>query len=398
MSIHETTGHKDSVEPLDATVLFDGRALDGGSITGIGRYSVQCIETCLAIDPAIDFSMIMRPGVDCPFEGHPRVTQQAFPASANSWIDQAFMRYVLDFEGIDLYHGPANVLPWQGLPVPAVMTLHDLLWIRDENLQTDIWWRDKVTGAFYRVFVPRAIEQADHLLTVTHSVADEIVERFDKPRDQITVSPNGVDPFFRPVDSEQGWSEISQWLDPGTPFVLIVGRGAPYKNHAVALESFIEAFGTDDEMHLLMIRTRGLGSDRRFRQLLSDFSGSDRVVITRDVTAEQLRAFYSLSELLLFPSVYEGFGLPILEAMACGTPVVTANYGAMQEVADDAAICVDPGNSSELADAMISIVEQEELAERLVDKGKARAQTFGWERTGRRVHAAYRRLLADSAD
>jgi glycosyltransferase involved in cell wall biosynthesis len=387
-----------SVEPLDATVLFDGRALDGGSITGIGRYSVQCIETCLEIDPSIDFSMIMRPGVDCPFEDHPRVRTQVFPASANSWLDQAFMRYVLDLEGIDLYHGPANVLPWQGLPVPAVMTLHDLLWVRNENLQTDIWWRDKLTGAFYRVFVPRAVEQADHILTVTQSVADEIVERFNTPSEDITVSPNGVDSFFRPVEPEEAWPEISEWIDPQTPFVLIVGRGSPYKNHAAALESFIEAFGDDEDMHLVMIRTRGLGSDRRFRQLLSEFSGSERVTIVRDVTGEQLRAFYSLSELLLFPSIYEGFGLPIVEAMACGTPVVTANYGAMAEVAGEAALCVDPRDAKQLAAAMTSIVEEETVAQRLVEEGRRRADEFRWERTGRKVHAAYQRLLANTED
>jgi glycosyltransferase involved in cell wall biosynthesis len=385
-----------SVEPLDATVLFDGRALDGGSITGIGRYSVQCIGTCLEIDPSIHFSMIMRPGVECPFEHHPRVSQQTFPASANSWIDQAFMRYVLDFEGIDLYHGPANVIPWQGVPVPSVMTLHDLLWIRNENLQTDIWWRDKVTGAFYRVFVPRAIDQADHLLTVTQSVADEIVERFDVPPDEITVSPNGVDSFFQPVEPAQAWDEVSEWLSPNTPFVLIVGRGCPYKNHAEALAAFIEAFGDDEDMHLTMIRTRGLGSDRRFKRLLSEFSGSERVIIARDVAAEQLRAFYSLSKLLLFPSIYEGFGLPIVEAMACGTPVVTANYGAMQEVAGDAALCVDPRDSAALAEAMTSVIEDDALAQRLVEQGLQRARSFRWERTGRRVHTAYRHLLEGS--
>jgi glycosyltransferase involved in cell wall biosynthesis len=396
MSTEETVSKDSSVDPLDATVLFDGRALDGGSITGIGRYSVQCIQTCLAIDPSIRFSMIMRPGVDCPFEDHPRVGTQTFPASANSWFDQAFMRYVLDFEGVDLYHGPANVIPWQGVPVPSVMTLHDLLWIRNENLQTDIWWRDKLIGAFYRIFVPRAVKQADHILTVTQSVADEIVERFDTPSEDITVSPNGVDSFFRPVDSEEAWPEVSNWLKPGTPFVLIVGRGCPYKNHAAALEAFIHAYGEDSDMHLVMIRTRGLGSDRRFRQLLSEFSGTDRVTVVRDVTGEQLRAFYSLSELLLFPSIYEGFGLPIVEAMACGTPVVTANYGAMAEVAGDAAIRVDPRDSTALAEAMLSVSEDGQLAERLRERGRERAGEFSWERTGRSVHRVYRSLLRPS--
>ena len=143
----------------------------------------------------------------------------------------------------------------------------------------------------------------------------------------------------------------------------------------------------------------GDGSYRAHLAWLAEtFNVAERVTFLGAVPRTELPRLYASVDLVVGASfVNETFGIALVEAQACGTPVVTANYGAMQEVAGDAALCVDPRDSAALAEAMTSVVEDDTLAQRLVEQGLERARSFRWERTGRRVHTAYRHLLEGSA-
>jgi glycosyltransferase involved in cell wall biosynthesis len=299
----------------------------------------------------------------------------------------------LSFEGVDLFHSPFNILP-EKLPVPAVFTLHDIMWLLDANYCTDTWWRKIVTGTFYKSFIPRSVAEARRILTVSDHSREAIEGYFPSMQGKVHTTYNGLDPYFYPVSEDEAWPLIERHVPREAKFVLVVGQGSPYKNHEGALRGFIEAFGDGEEpVHFVLIRRFSRSTDRVLEELLRDRRIRGRVVHLSYVSGEELRAFYAMARVFLFPSLYEGFGLPALEAMACGTPVITSNEGAPAEIAGQAARTVDPRSPGQIAEALRAICLDDEVYEGLREAGLARAQQFTWRRTAEQTVAVYRQVL-----
>ncbi len=317
----------------DACIMLDARYISDQS-SGIGRYTENLIEQLLELDAGLRLRLITHPSRPRPFDS-PRVSCQTFAAAPNSLRTRFLLARKVDFDGVDLFHSPFNILP-ANVPVPCIFTLHDIMWLLDKSYCTDSWWRKIVTGTFYQQLIPRSVEQASRVLTVSHHSRRSIEEYFAQMAGRVHVTYNGVDPFFRPMAPEKGWPLLSKWLTPRSRFVLVVGQGSPYKNHAGALAGFIEAFRHDPDVYFVLVRRLTRGPASRLRQLMADPDVASRIIQLDYVSGDELRALYSLAHAFLFPSLYEGFGLPALEAQACGTPVVTSNYGAPAEVAETA--------------------------------------------------------------
>lgn len=371
--------------------MIDARYL-GPTSSGIGRYTENVIDQLLEVDDAIRLELITLPNlIPGAVERHPdRVGLQHYAAEPNSLRTRFAMTRKLDFGGIDLFHSPFNILP-SGLPCPAVFTLHDIMWLLDADFCTDVLWRKIVTGTFYKQMIPRSVADADQILTVSHHSREAIEEYFPKTSGRVHVSYNAVDPFFYPVDpddDEEGWTAIEEYLERDTPFALIVGQASPYKNHPGAVAGFLEAFRDDPDVHLVMVRRLSRTTDARMNELLNDPALKGRVHQLSHVSGVQLRALYSLARFFLFPSLYEGFGLPALEAMACGTPVVTSEFGAMSEVGGEAALKVDPRDPSSIAEALRALGD-DGLWETCRQAGLERAAHFTWENCARSVLDAY---------
>lgn len=377
--------------PLDATIMVDARYLRGPT-SGIGRYVGQVVRNCLQLDNTIRFELVTHPDNPRPID-HPRVRCQPFGAAPNSLTDSLLLTRRVDFSGADLFHAPANLLPLGEVPVPSLLTLHDVMWLRGTGYWTDQWWRELTTGTFYRTMIPRSVQAADRIVTVSRTIQQEIEEMFPEMAGRVDVTHNGVDPFFRPMAPADGWPLIGDIAPPRQPFVLVVGRGSPYKNHPGAVEAFVRAFRDQPEVDLVLVRSKVRASEPRLQELKADPAAGWRIREQRRVTGDQLRALYSLARAFLFPSFYEGFGLPIVEAMACGTPVVTSNVGAPAEVAGDAALTADPHRPGEIARALRRLVENPQLNSHYRRRGLKRAETFTWTRCARATLEAYRNLL-----
>jgi glycosyltransferase involved in cell wall biosynthesis len=380
----------DPIAPLNACVMLDARYLQNKT-SGIGRYTENVISELLALDPTLSLKLITHPERPRPIE-HERVSCQRFGAAPNSLQTRFGLARAADFRGVDLFHSPFNILPAR-LPVPATFTLHDIMWLLEPRFCTDSRLGLLVTGTFYRELIPRAAAEARQVMTVSATSQRAIEDYFPELAGRVHVTYNGLDPFFHMRPAVEGWGHVSPLLGGKKRYILVVGQGSPYKNHSGALAGFLHAFRDDPDMHLVLVRRFTRGKQGDVQEIMRDPALARRIIHLPYVTGEQLRALYGCAETFLFPSLYEGFGLPPLEAMACGAPVVTSHDGAMAEVCGDAALKVDPRDHAAIGEALREIAHDAGLAARLRAAGQAHAATFTWRRTARQVHAAYRAAL-----
>ncbi len=371
--------------------MIDARYLDAHS-SGIGRYTRYLVEELLKLDEDLRLRLITAADNPRPVE-HARVACEVFRAEPNSLRTRFALSRMVDFSGVDLFHSPFNILP-ANLPVPAAFTLHDIMWLLDANFCTDSRWRKVVTGTFYKQFIPRSVAQAERIFTVSEHSKQAIEAYFPETEGRVHVTYNGLDPFFAPVAQAQGWPLLREHLPEGSRFVLVVGQGSPYKNHAGALAGFLEAFRDRKDVYFVLVRRLSRGPAERLHGLMADPALAGRIVHLEHISGEALRALYSLATVFLFPSLYEGFGLPALEAMACGTPVVTSNTGAPAEVAGQAAVLVDPRDERAIGRALTRLFDDPAHHAHHQAAGLARAQEFSWQRTAQDTLAVYREMLA----
>lgn len=370
--------------------MIDARYLDGHS-SGIGRYTQYLIEELIKLDETLHLRLITSPKNPKPVD-HPRVTCQVFRAVANSLRTRFALTRAIDFQGVDLFHSPFNILP-ANLPVPSVFTLHDIMWLLDVNYCTDSRWRKVVTGTFYQQLIPRSVAQASRIFTVSEYSKTEIEDYFPDTKGRVDVTYNGLDPFFQPVSPEDGWPLLQKHLPKNSRFVLVVGQGSPYKNHAGALAGFLEAFRDRKDIYFVIVRRMSNGPADRLHQLMQDPALKGRVVHLEHIDGHELRALYSLATAFLFPSLYEGFGLPALEAMACGVPVVTSNIGAPAEIGGNAAVLVDPHDEPAIGRALTRLFDDPAHHTERRNAGFERAQQFQWRHTAQAALAGYNKIL-----
>jgi glycosyltransferase involved in cell wall biosynthesis len=284
---------------------------------------------------------------------------------------------------VDLIHAPAYTAPfWAGVPV--VLTIHDVSYERHPE-----WYpyrRDWMRRAFYR----RSARAAARILTVSSFSASEICAAYAIAPDRVTVAPLGVDPAFGPADPA-----VSCELPAGvtTPFLLHVGDMHERRNLAMLVDALFEArrhFGALPAMSLVLV-----GSDRGVGDALCRIARAmgtpEAVVLLGGVSEDRLRTLYQCATALVYPSMYEGFGLPLIEAMASGTPVIASSAASIPEVVGDAALMLDPTDAASWADAIVRVVNDEGLRGRMREAGLRRASQFTWRRTAQLTLDVYRR-------
>ncbi|MFN2490206.1 MAG: glycosyltransferase family 4 protein [Actinomycetota bacterium] len=271
--------------------------------------------------------------------------------------------------GVDVVHGTNFVLPALG-GVPGVVTVHDLSYLRNDTFPG---------GKRLRALVPWSIRRAARVLCPTQAIAAEVEERYAVGASKVVVTHEGVSPVFfgaQPL----GESALAR-LGIAGPFVLAVGTIEPRKNLAMLLEAWRRASRHLRGWTLVLAGAKGWGPE------LPETPG---VVPLGWVGDETLPGLLAAAELFCYPSLYEGFGLPPLEAMAAGTPALVGRYRAVDEVLGEAALSVDPSDPDAIADALVSLVADDNLRRKFVRAGRARASTYTWERTALATARAYR--------
>lgn len=263
-----------------------------------------------------------------------------------------------------------------------VCTIHDLI-----PLDRPDWFNPRF-AAWYRWLMPKLAERLQHVIAVSQFTKERVIELLKVPEDRITVIPNGVDPRFTPRPAEEVAQVCAAFGLRPRSYVLCVGSLEPRKN----LHRLIEAWNKihrDIPADIDLVVAGAQGNALVFRAVALN-ALPPRIRFTGYVSEEQLPALYSGALLFVYPSLYEGFGLPPLEAMACGTPVLTSSGSSLEEVVGNAAILVNPGKVNAIADGILSVVRDSSLPETLRRAGLARVRHLTWDRT---AHETLRLLL-----
>jgi glycosyltransferase involved in cell wall biosynthesis len=282
-------------------------------------------------------------------------------------------------ENAALYHATEHLLP--RLSLPTVLTVHDLIFERYPQ-------HHKLTNrAFLRVGMPLFVRAATRIIAVSHHTAKDLNTLYGVPDAKIEVIHEGIDAKFRPATPEE-IETIRQRYSPDRPYMLMVGTLEPRKNHRLALEAMAQLKSQGYPHRLLVVGGKGWLFEP-ISALVNSLGLADDVHFTGYVPDEELPALYSAATALIMPSLYEGFGFPILEAMACGAPVICSRASSLPELAGEAALFVDPHDASSLASAMRRIIDEPGLADALRTRGLAQASQFTWEATARQTAQLY---------
>lgn len=377
-------------------------AFDGGGLSrpesGTGRYTLELLRGLARAGSGDRVTVFFndrtrpRPDVTLP-EGMDLVNP--------GWPDRMLrpMWERLGWPPVERFVGEADVFhasDWIHPPLrraALVATVHDV-----GPLQHPEWYAPDV-AARHRAIHRSLVDRGARVVTVSEFTRRELLALGGLPEDRVHAVASGVSRDFRPVDGARAVA-ARRGLD--RPFVLYVGTREPRKN----LMGLVDAFGrvaervADVDLALVGVRPRlearavqgveaWVGDELEER--VAGMGLTDRVRVVGQVPRVDLPALYTAAAVFAFPTLYEGFGLPILEAMACGTPVVASDRTAVPEVAGDAAVLVDPTRPEALAEALIRVLRSPEETDRLRAAGRARAATFSWDRTAKETRSVYER-------
>ncbi|MDX6540374.1 MAG: hypothetical protein QOI71_1984 [Gaiellales bacterium] len=362
-------------------VLIDGDTIGRGR-TGDERYTVNLLRELPAAAPELSLACSVRDPADVPADVPASVQRIALSvASPYRRIPLAFPALARR-EGAALAHLHYFVAP--RLPCPAIVTVHDLSFARAPELFSR---RDRRLLGLVRGSVRRAAR----VIAVSEFTRRDLCEVYGVDPGKVVAIPNGVSGRFRPVEGAK--EQVRRRFGIDRRYVLCVGALQPRKNVPLVIEAYARVVGSGTDCELVVA-----GGDRGGRLDVLDAilrtRLTGRVHLVGRVEDDELAALYSAARALVFPSLYEGFGLPALEAMACGTPVIASNTTGLAEAVGDAALTVDPRSAEEVAEALRRVLGDDALRSQLVAAGLARAAEFTWGRAARGTADAYRAVLA----
>lgn len=328
-----------------------------------------------------------RPGaaVECPgltFQFLPTRVPSRFRSLRIAAEQFGFPRILLR-DDIDVFHCPGYVMPLRS-PVPTIVSIYDVLALSHPHLcrPANRW--------HYGRMLPESAKRAARIITPSQTVKRDLLQCVDVSDRKVRVVPLGVDERFKPVVDSATLQRVQGLYGVPERFMLFVGNIEPKKNLKTLLVAYekIGRRGIRQGLVIAGAKVWDKASLVQARRVGAQFIGY--------VPDDDLPALYSLADAFVFPSFYEGFGLAPLEAMACGTPVVASDAGALPEVLRDAALFVEPTDADALANAIVRIVEDRELRDGLIEKGKARAERYSWVQTAKIIVSLYRRVFEES--
>ena len=280
----------------------------------------------------------------------------------------------------DVYHATEHLLPWMARP--SVMTVHDLIFERYPQHHT------RANRAFLRVAMPLFVRRADAIIAVSQHTRRDLLEVYATPPQKVYVVEEGIDERFRPA-GEADIRRVKERYSIRRPYLLMVGTLEPRKNHALAFRALAQLKAEGWPHCLVAVGGGGWLFDAVQRQVES-LQLSDDVIFAGHVADADLPALYSGADCFLMPSLYEGFGIPVLEAMACGAPVVCSKVSSLPEVAGEAARFIEPLTAEGLADAVRQVLSHPKMADKMLSDGMRQAGRYRWQRAADETVQVYR--------
>ncbi len=358
---------------------------------GIGRYTRELVQALAAEWPAAQYRLFVANARRAALPSLPGQNFSWQPTRLSErWLARLWYRLQLPLAinrwtgPLHLFHAPDFFLPPVDASTRTIVTVHDLSFVRHpESVMPGM-------SHHLNTWVPRSVQRANHVIAVSEATRQDLIELYRTPPDKISVLYHGVTPEFAPVTSAARLNEVRQKYNLGqNPFILSVGTLQPRKNYQRLVRALAQL---EADLSLVIVGGRGW----QVEPLLAEIEQrklAARVHLPGFVADADLPALYSAAALFVYPSLYEGFGLPALEAMACGTPVIATNRSALPEVVGNAGLLIDPYNVDELAAAINRLLRDADLRAQLAAAGRARAAQFTWPAMARQLVELYRQII-----
>lgn len=377
---------------------FNGRYIQK-TLSGIEYYLLNLVQSLARIDKANEYFLFLnrQPFVD--IEAGNYLTDSSIQLRISRWPsktrlarlswDYAALNSDLLKEKIDIFHGPSFSIPLIKT-CPSVVTVHDLAFIHQPDSYT------RLNRYYFKFLLPQVVSRADLIITDSYSSKEDIINYLAVAEDKIKVIYPGINPNFKLVDDKLCLQRVRLRYKIYKSFILNVsGLITPRKNLNTLIRAFSRLRRTGKtDLQLVIVGEKGWFFADIFR-LISRLKLENDVIFTGPIPLDDLVALYNAAELFVFPSQYEGFGFPVLEAMSCGAPVICSNVSSLPELAGDAGKLVDPANHEELATSIEIVLGDKSLRDKMAASGLSRTRLFSWGRTAKQTLKAYKQVIGD---
>lgn len=355
-----------------------------GEKGGINVYTINVVSNLLSIDDQNEYIILYKDeNQSGAFADYDNAREVVLPAASKMLWDQVTVPRFLAKERVDLLFNPKHTVPLLG-KFKKTMVIHGA-----EQFEVKSAF-PLVNRAYTRITTPVYARCSDIVITTTSRGIEDLSRNLNMSADRFRYVYEGAHERFQPLANDV-CQPVREKYDLPEKYILFVGGLTPLKNFARITEAFNKLYKKHDYSLVIVGFKRFKFEDEL---LTADkLVAENRIIFPGFVPDEDLPALYNLAELLIFPSLYEGFGLPALEAMSCGCPVVTSSKGCTQEVSGEAAVLVDPYSVDSICDGMCKVIEDTGLRERMVSKGITRSNEFSWRKTARGILDIFNEIL-----
>jgi glycosyltransferase involved in cell wall biosynthesis len=368
-------------------IAIDARGINWYKGTGIGTYTNR-ILTYMLKNHSENFYHIYWSGNK--YENFNKENTKIIMASKRQhrFFEQYYFPRNIEKESVDIYHIPQNGIGIsENINCKKVITVHDLIpYILPETVG-----RGYLTKFLKEM--PKIMNIADAIITVSECSKKDILKFFPIDENKIFVTPLAADKKYKPLDKTLCKNEIKSKYNIDKPFILYIGGFSPRKNVSFLIDAFSKVHKNLDRDYDLVIVGSNKDDSQKLKEYCSTLDIEKNIKFTGFVSNSLMPIFYNASDLFVYPSLYEGFGLPPLEAMSCGTPVITSDISSIPEVTGDGAILIDPKDTESLMYSIEAILNEKEIWNELSIKGLNRSKLFSWRKTAEQTIDVYNKVV-----
>jgi len=362
---------------------------------GIETSAIQLIRKLQELNPSTEFIVYAKTGPDIKcLEESGKLKVKTVGGKMFVDFEQVFLPLAAKSDKVDVLHCTGNTRPYFA-GVPVVQTLHDVIFMDPISSKDTLY--QQVGNYYRRKVVPMVTHKSDTVITVSHYEKERILERVKMDQKKIKVVYNGIDENrFRIIDDPASDNRIRKKYSLPHRFILFLGNSAARKNALRVIEAYT-IYASKNENPLPIV-TPGLSANFISDQLsaLKQLDKIKNFITPGYIADEDLAGLYNAATLFLYPSLSEGFGMPLVEAMACGTPVITSSISCLPEIAGKAGVLVDPTKTIAIAEAMTSMLTNETYRLDRVGEGLDNAKRFSWKNTAEEVYEIYQQVYFNS--